>query len=116
MSTDICVGTPVAGRGKVEFESLIGLFMNTLVLRNRLEGDPSFAGVIARVRETCLAAWEHDLPFEQRAPGGPARSDREPFAVLPGLFSAPQFPARGGVDRGCRSRNWRFDLEWCWPI
>jgi amino acid adenylation domain-containing protein len=63
-ATDFCVGTPVAGRGKVEFESLIGLFMNTLVLRTRLEGDPSFAGVIARVRETCLAAWEHDLPFE----------------------------------------------------
>jgi amino acid adenylation domain-containing protein len=62
-AADICVGTPVAGRGKVEFESLIGLFMNTVVLRSRLDGDPSFAEMIARVRETCLAAWEHDLPF-----------------------------------------------------
>ena len=64
-ATDFCIGTPVAGRGKAEFESLIGLFMNTLVLRNRLEGDPSFARIIACVRDTCLAAWEHDLPFEQ---------------------------------------------------
>ena len=63
-ANDICIGTPVAGRNSVDYEPLIGLFMNTLVLRNRLDGDPSFAGALARVRETCLAAWAHDLPFE----------------------------------------------------
>ena len=63
-SSDLCVGTPTAGRGKAEFERLIGLFMNTLALRTRLAGDPTFHEVIERVRDTCLGAWDHDLPFE----------------------------------------------------
>jgi amino acid adenylation domain-containing protein len=64
-STDICIGTPVAGRKRPEFEPLIGLFANTLVLRLRLDGTPTFADVLDRVRTTCLEAWEHDVPFEQ---------------------------------------------------
>lgn len=63
-STDICVGSPLAGRNKAEFENLVGLFMNTLVLRTKLEGDPTFVDALDRVRETCLNAWDHDLPFE----------------------------------------------------
>ena len=63
-SSDICVGTPTAGRGKAEFENVIGLFMNTLALRTRLAGEPAFHEVIERVRDTCLDAWDHDLPFE----------------------------------------------------
>jgi amino acid adenylation domain-containing protein len=63
-SKDICVGTPVAGRGRHEFEHLIGLFMNTLALRTRLDGEPTFNEALDRVRDTCLGAWDHDLPFE----------------------------------------------------
>lgn len=63
-SSDISVGTPTAGRGKAAFENLIGLFMNTLVLRTRLAGDPTFHDVLARVHDTCVGAWDHDLPFE----------------------------------------------------
>jgi amino acid adenylation domain-containing protein len=63
---DIVVGTPVANRDHVELEPLIGLFANTLVLRTDLGGDPTFRGLLARVRETCLEAYAHpDMPFEQ---------------------------------------------------
>jgi amino acid adenylation domain-containing protein len=63
---DMLVGTAVAGRERVETEGLIGFFVNTLVMRADLSGDPSFAGLVSRVREDVLAAFDHqDLPFER---------------------------------------------------
>jgi amino acid adenylation domain-containing protein len=63
---DIVVGTPVAGRNRREIEGLIGFFVNTLLLRTNLEGDPSFEELLGRVREVALQAYTHqDLPFEQ---------------------------------------------------
>ena len=63
---DIVVGTPVANRHHVEFEPLIGLLANTLVLRTDLTGDPSVRELLARVRETCLGAYTYpNLPFEK---------------------------------------------------
>jgi hypothetical protein len=63
---DIVVGTPVAGRSRGETEQLIGFFINTLLLRVRLDGNPTFAELLGRVRETTLAAYAHqDAPFEK---------------------------------------------------
>lgn len=64
--TDIVVGTPIANRNRAEIEGLIGFFINTLALRTQLNDNPTFTALLERVRETTLAAYEHqDLPFEQ---------------------------------------------------
>ena len=63
---DIVVGTDVANRGRVETENLIGFFVNQLVLRTRINDDPTFQELLARVREVTLEAYANqDLPFEQ---------------------------------------------------
>ncbi|HJT64970.1 MAG TPA: amino acid adenylation domain-containing protein [Pyrinomonadaceae bacterium] len=63
---DIAIGTPIAGRDRLETESLIGLFVNTLVLRGDLSGDPDFNELLCRVRDTAFAAYAHDdVPFEK---------------------------------------------------
>ncbi len=71
---DLAVGTPVAGRNRVEIEGLIGFFVNTLVLRGYSTGNlpggragqPTFRELLGRVRETALAAHTHqDVPFEK---------------------------------------------------
>jgi amino acid adenylation domain-containing protein len=62
---DIVLGAPVANRGHRETEPLIGLFINTLVLRTKLDGDPTFREVVRRVRGMTLEAYQNqDLPFE----------------------------------------------------
>ncbi|TDB49063.1 non-ribosomal peptide synthetase, partial [Photorhabdus khanii subsp. guanajuatensis] len=63
---DVVVGTPSAGRSRREVEPLIGFFVNTLALRMDLSGELTVTELLARVRQTALAAQEHqDLPFEQ---------------------------------------------------
>ncbi|HEY0737521.1 MAG TPA: amino acid adenylation domain-containing protein [Herpetosiphonaceae bacterium] len=63
---DILVGSPIANRTRPESEPLIGLFVNTLVLRADLSGRPTFHELLRRVRDSALAAYDHqDLPFEK---------------------------------------------------
>ncbi|HET7624857.1 MAG TPA: amino acid adenylation domain-containing protein [Verrucomicrobiae bacterium] len=63
---DIVVGTPVAGRTRIETEGLIGFFVNTLLLRTDFSENPTFEELFLRIRETTLGAISNqDLPFEK---------------------------------------------------
>ena len=64
--TDISVGIPIANRRLKELEPLIGLFVNTLVIRGNLSDSPSFASFLQHIKVQCLEAYAHqDLPFEK---------------------------------------------------
>jgi amino acid adenylation domain-containing protein len=113
-SDDIVVGTDVAGRTQPETEGLIGLFVNQLVLRTNLAGNPAFRALLARVRAVALDAYAHqDVSFEQLvAELAPERSlgrnplfqvmfmlDNTPMAelALPGLTLTPMVVDNGTV-------------------
>ena len=63
---EVVVGSPIAGRGHTGVEKLVGLFVNTVVLRTSLAGNPSFRKLLGNVRETTMGVYAHqDLPFEK---------------------------------------------------
>jgi len=65
-SADIAVGTPVSGRGAAELDGLIGMFVNTVVLRIHADKADTFDALIDRIRDTDLAAFDNaDLPFDR---------------------------------------------------
>jgi amino acid adenylation domain-containing protein len=92
---DIIVGTPSVVRNQAETENLIGFFVNVLVLRSDLSGDPSFRQLIRQVRKVCLEAYAHqDVPFEMLVQElrPERRPDRNPFfQVMLNFMSLPDF-------------------------
>jgi len=65
-SRDLVLGTPVAGRSRPELEPLVGFFVNTLALRQRIDPAEPFADFLARVHRDTLAAFDHqDMPFDR---------------------------------------------------
>ncbi len=94
---DIVVGSPIAGRNRIETEPLIGFFVNSLALRTDLSGNPTFRELVGRVKEVAVSAYAHqDLPFEKLVEElNPARdvSQTPVFQVMFGLQNAPRAAA-----------------------
>ncbi len=96
---DIAIGTPIAGRGERELDDLIGMFVNTLVFRTRVDGSMSFAELLEQARETDLGAFANaDVPFERLV------------EVLNPVRSTRATPCSRWA---CRSRTWRAPNSNC---
>ncbi|NMG11917.1 non-ribosomal peptide synthetase [Brasilonema sp. UFV-L1] len=116
---DIAVGSPIANRNHSEIEGLIGFFVNSLVLRTNLSGNPTFRELLGRIREVTLGAYSHqDLPFEKLVEElHPERnlSHHPLFQVVFGFENAPMsalelpglVPSFVNID----FKTTRFDLE-----
>ncbi|WP_433214969.1 amino acid adenylation domain-containing protein [Dactylosporangium sp. CS-047395] len=118
--TDFAVGSPVAGRQRPELERLIGMFVNTVTLRAPLDGDPTFAELLGRVKEACLDAYAHqDLPFEQLVQELDVPRDVRRSPVFQTLFALQNYAEYDGRDwGGLTLGHWpapvsatRFELE-----
>ncbi len=116
---DVFVGSPFAGRSRTELEGLIGFFVNSLVLRADLSGDPSFRDLLARAAKAVRGAFDHkDAPFEKVVEAlDPGRDlGKNPlFQVVFALQNAPSTSKPMGeleVEFGwAETGATRFDLE-----
>ncbi|MEK6283063.1 MAG: condensation domain-containing protein [Acidobacteriota bacterium] len=115
---DILVGTPFADRGRIELEELIGCFLNTLVMRSDLSGNPTFRELLCRVREMTLNVHAHqELPFEMIVDEvQPVRSlNQNPlfqvsFTLENAAPTAPQLPGLTVKFLGVGGTTVQFDL------
>jgi amino acid adenylation domain-containing protein/non-ribosomal peptide synthase protein (TIGR01720 family) len=115
---DLLVGTPAANRGR-ESEGLIGLFLNTLVLRATLGPELTFLELLARVRETCLGAYAHqDLPVERLVMELSPERDLGRSPLFQVMFtyqsSSPEIPSLPGLSvqgASIEGESAKFDLS-----
>ncbi len=105
---DLLVGSPMVGRSRAEFESIIGLFTNPVVLRAKLSGDPTFCEFLAQIRHTVLSALEHqDYPtvllVERLRP--PRDLNRPPLCQVMFVLDKPHQIAQPGTSEFVTAGN-----------
>ena len=109
---DIVVGSPSASRTRTELYQMMGFFVNNLVLRTDLSGNPSFSDLLTRVREVTLRAYEHqDVPFDQLVQAlRPERSlDHSPLFQT--MFIMQNFPVEQLTLPGLEAKPIELEMD-----
>jgi natural product biosynthesis luciferase-like monooxygenase protein len=117
---DLAVGSPMTNRKSAEVEGLIGFFVDVVVLRTKLAGNLSFRELLARVRDTALAAYAHqDMPFSLLVDALGVKRDpsynpviQASFALLDGAQPALGLPGVTGHPIEVHNGTAKFDLTW----
>lgn len=116
---DLIVGVPVANRPRLELEPLIGYFVNTLVFRTSLAGQPTFLELLGRVKEISIAALEHQaMPFEKLVDILKIPRDASHTPIFQTSFALRDFPDVEFSVPGLKAEQWdvstgtaKFDLS-----
>ncbi|HKP10462.1 MAG TPA: amino acid adenylation domain-containing protein, partial [Blastocatellia bacterium] len=107
---DILIGSPIANRNQPEIQSLIGYFLNMLVLRTRLRADMTFGELLSHVRESSLAAYAHqDLPFARLVQELQPERDVARNPLFQVCFVYLDYQEQGAELRGLKLREMKLD-------
>ena len=107
---DILIGTPVSGRNRPEIEDLVGFFLNTLVIRTRLDNGKSFNDHLEQVSATTLEAFEHQaLPFERLVEELQPARDMSHSPLFQVMFTLQNVPDSTPLAGGLTSSNIDFN-------
>jgi amino acid adenylation domain-containing protein/non-ribosomal peptide synthase protein (TIGR01720 family) len=115
--TDVRIGVPGVNRPRLETQGLVGFFINTLVLRGKVDGRTSFTQLLSEARETTLGAQAHqDLPFEQLLEALPQAREQGLFQVMfnhqqRDLSALRRLPGLLADELPWHSRVAKFDLQ-----
>ncbi|MGN7354933.1 amino acid adenylation domain-containing protein [Paenibacillus amylolyticus] len=107
---DLIVGTPVAGRTNADLEPVIGMFVNTLALRNRPSGNKTFLSYLEEVKETALGAFENqDYPFEELVERLNVKREPGRFPLFDAVFDLQNIEERDAELEGVSLKNYELD-------
>ncbi|MDB6016675.1 MAG: non-ribosomal peptide synthetase [Pedosphaera sp.] len=108
--TDLLIGSMTAGRNRIEICNLIGFFVNTQVLRTRVNGDLNFRELLGRVKTTVLDACSHqDVPFEKLVEELRVHRQPDHTPLFQIMFSFQSLPRRGLELPGLQTRMLEVD-------
>ncbi|GCE28513.1 hypothetical protein KDA_39970 [Dictyobacter alpinus] len=107
---DITIGTPIANRTQTQVEGIIGFFVNNLVLRTSLAGNPTFRQLLQRTREVALGAYTHqDVPFEKLVDALQLRRDLSRSPIFQVMFALQDMPTRADSLDGLEAETISFE-------
>ena len=106
---EFLIGTPMAGRNRLDLERIVGPFVNTVVVRANMRGDPTIAALLARTRATLLDAFAHaDVPFEQVVQKVSSQRDPSRAPLFQVMFLVQEDPTPSRLP-GLDLKEVRFD-------